>query len=89
MHSIYASSQKVLDVETIKQSSSFYIRSQKVNDTKIILSKVINLSRVVDVIKTCIDCIIKLFAKAKVARSILGQKSIHVKQSSEIKDFVV
>lgn len=45
MHSICASGQKVLDTEKVKQSSLLCKRSQKINNTEAILSKVTTSSK--------------------------------------------
>lgn len=78
------SSQKVLDNEKAKQSFPSHKKSQKVNNIETIYSKVtisskdqkINNphSRIVNVMKTCTSHIVKLFAKARAAKNLLGQK---------------
>lgn len=96
-HSTRASDRKVLDAEKAKQSSPPRKRSRKVNDAEAILSKVATSSRgkkvayshTLDAMKTRTGRTVKLSAKARDARSPLGQKSTPAEQSSEIEDLIV
>ena len=91
------SDRKVLDAEKAKQSSPPRKRSQKVNDAEAIPSKVATSSRgkkvayshTLDAMKTRTGRTVKLSAKARDARSPLGQKSTPAEQSSEIEDLIV
>ncbi len=80
MHLTCASSRKVLDVEIAKQFSPPCKRSQKVDDTEIILSEV-NTSR--------IGHTIKLSAKARDAKHLSDQRLSTKEQNPEIENLIV
>ena len=73
-------SRKVDNAEAIPSKVTTSSRGQKVDDAH---------SRAVDAMKTRTGRTVKLSAKARDARSPLGQKSTPAEQSSEIEDLIV
>lgn len=76
----YKSGQKILNIEIIKQSFLLCKKSQKVDNTEIILLEVTISYK---------GHMIKLFTKAQDARCLSGQKLSIIEQNPEIENFII